>query len=104
MLRPTRSKDGQFRVSVRIEHRLDDHLISLAALSAASHDECEIESLSRTRIEQELRDMLTNTGFDGLAFWESDDLEDEDRVRARRHVLKLWPSLQPKTLIDNPDL
>lgn len=85
-LKPTRSKDGKPRATVRVEHRVDfDAVVALICLGlAGTYDRP--ERLTRTWIDNQVRRELRFRGLEGADYWR-DDVPDEEADELEEWVI-----------------
>lgn len=74
MNRPTKSKDGVYRSTLMVHHRVDLSVIILAIIDLAHQDQREISAIGQMKkgeVERHLRRQLTEGGYNWITFgWE----------------------------------
>jgi hypothetical protein len=89
-MKATMSKDGQERVNLRVEFRLDStQVASLLAIYALTYGG-DGEELSEKKLLEMVKSQLTYQGLDVLEFGANVDVDDDTLEWSKEQVAKYW--------------
>jgi hypothetical protein len=103
----TPSRDGKYRVDLKIKHRLDLNTLARLLASTANDGDFhgDLPTLSHRQTRDRIRGVLASSGRDSLISW-GDGLEDEERNHtlgwAMEQVARAYPELAAHEPADLP--
>jgi hypothetical protein len=99
-MKPTMSRDGRYRINLRVSHRLDlERMVNALAFHYRYHlvwEDGPLPDLGKARMVQEIKEELEDSGLEYTALWREHLNEDDVEAWedwAKVQVLNHFPEL-----------